>query len=256
MAIAVGGVMRWPEDLLLQIERAAVRGWPAFEQINVDGWTFRRSKGGSIRANSVAALDWRGSDAERSIAEVERLAADRGVPACFTVSDASTPDGLDQRLAMRGYLKGEPHVTMAKAVAGKPQPPPDMEIGDRPSADWMAVYLSGLAEDRRATAPLLIKGLPKTARFFSALDELRAISSGVSIVDGDLASVQCMATADGARRRRGAWRVLEAIETVAGVSGAKYLYLQTGAANTAARALYERFGFEVVGQYHTRTRSR
>ena len=40
----------FPSGLLMDIERAAVRGWPAFEQIAVDGWLYRRSGGGSIRA--------------------------------------------------------------------------------------------------------------------------------------------------------------------------------------------------------------
>ena len=48
-------------------------------------------------------------------------------------------------------------------------------------------------------------------------------------------------------------RVLAAIETVASVNGAAYLYLQTGADNASARALYERFGFAVIGHYHTRS---
>lgn len=247
--------MIWPEGLLLEIERAAVRGWPPFEQIAVDGWTFRQSAGGSIRANSVAAIDWTGDDVAASIEHVERLASSRGVTASFTVSDASSPAGLDEQLEARNYLRGEPHVTMAKTVNGNPQPPPDMEIGDRPSPSWMTVYLQGLSENRRASAPDLVKGLPKSARFFAALDELQAVSSGASIVDGALASVQCMATLAAARRKRGAWRVLEAIETVALVRGAKFLYLQTGEDNSAARALYERFGFEVIGRYHTMSKS-
>lgn len=248
--------MEWPQNLLLEIERAAVRGWPAFERIDVDGWLYRRSAGGSVRANSVAALDHRGRDAGASIERVEQLAGEGGVPACFTVSDASSPAGLDAMLDARGYVRGEPHVTMAKAVAGHPQPPPDMEIGDRPSPGWMKVYLSGLEENRRSAAPELIRGLPKTTRFISALDELQAISSGASIIDGALASVQCMATLTTARRKRGAWRVLEAIETIAAVNGVRHLYLQTSETNVGARGLYERFGFSVIGRYHTRTRSR
>jgi ribosomal protein S18 acetylase RimI-like enzyme len=79
-------------------------------------------------------------------------------------------------------------------------------------------------------------------------------SCGVTIVDGAVASVQCMATQPQFRRRGGARTVLAAIESAAASAGARWLYLQTGGDNTAARALYERTGFTVASRYHTRSR--
>ena len=38
---------------VLAMERAAARAWPALEAIDVDGWVWRASGGGSRRANSV-----------------------------------------------------------------------------------------------------------------------------------------------------------------------------------------------------------
>ena len=114
--------------------------------------------------------------------------------------------------------------------------------------------LAGLEVDRRGVAPQLLKGLPRTARYVAAHADNRVRSVGMTIVDGRVASVQCMATRPDARRQGGAQRVLAAIETIAGIRGATYLYLQTGAENAAARALYERAGFTVIGHYHTRTK--
>lgn len=251
----MSGELKTSDALLAAIEAAAVRGWSAFEQIDVEGWLYRRSAGGSVRANSVATLQFSGRDVGAAIGRVEDLARGRGRVACFAISDVSVPTDLDARLEARGYLRGAPHVTMVKAIQAAPQPPPYMEIGDGPSPGWLAAYVSGLEENRRATAPQLLKGLPKSARFVSALEDGRVISSGLTIVDGDVASVQCMATVPEARRRGGSERVLRAIETIAGVKGAKHLYLQTGSDNEAARTLYGRYGFRVIGHYHTRTKS-
>lgn len=245
-------------DLLARIERAAVRGWPALESAAVGRWLWRFTSGGSIRANSVAALDDPGMELAEAITRCESLYAARGAPCVFTISDASLPRDLDARLTARGYVRGDAHVTMAKPVAGAAPvtDAADVVVSATPSDGWMAAYLSGLSPDRRAIAPRLIANLPPGAgRFVSAIVAGRVAASGLTMLDGHLASVQCMATLPEARRLGSAGRVLKAIETVAAAHGARHLYLQTSGDNAAAQALYARHGYVVVGHYHTRTRT-
>ena len=80
------------------------------------------------------------------------------------------------------------------------------------------------------------------------------VGSGLSIADGNLASVQCMATLASARRQGCARAVLSAIEAWAAAQGCTHLYLQAETDNTAAIALYVTFGFRVAGRYHVRTK--
>jgi GNAT superfamily N-acetyltransferase len=81
-----------------------------------------------------------------------------------------------------------------------------------------------------------------------------AVGSGLSVADGPLASVQCMATLESARRQGCARAVLAAIEAWAAGEGCTRLYLQAEAANAPAVALYEGVGFRVAGRYHLRTK--
>ena len=111
-------------EQLAEIERAAVRSWPALDTAEVDGWLWRYGSGGSLRANSVAALAFTGSDADAAISTVERLYQAKDAPCRFTVSEASAPADLDALLASRGYERGEDHVTMAKDIAGSTLPLP------------------------------------------------------------------------------------------------------------------------------------
>jgi N-acetylglutamate synthase len=242
--------------LLPEMEAAAVRGWPARDMTEIDGWLWRYASGGSIRANSVAALTYGGSNVDASIDSVEVLAQARGVPACFTISDVSVPADLDAHLASRGYVRGADHVTMAKYVATGFAPPPNVDIATAPSPGWLNAYVSGLSEDRRAVAPEILKRLPISALYIGARDQDQIISSGLTIADGAVASVQCMATLPAAQRHGGAARVLQAIEHCAAQRGLKALYLQTGDDNTGAQALYVRAGFAIIGRYHTRTQAR
>ena len=240
---------------LQEIEAAAVRGWPALETAAVDGWLWRHTSGGSVRANSVATLAFSGGDVEVAITTIEAHARRRSAPACFTVSDVSVPADIDARLAARGYVRGGDHVTMAKRVAADATLPKTVHAAKAPNADWLAIYLAGLSADRRAMAPEILARLPPTVMYVSALADGRAISSGLTIGDGCVASVQCMATLSDARRQGGAQRVLQAIEHLASRNGHTALYLQASGDNADAIALYQRAGFAVIGHYHTRTKT-
>jgi N-acetylglutamate synthase len=241
--------------LLPEIEAAAVRGWPALETTLLDGWLWRHSTGGSIRANSVAALQYQGADVEASIDKVEALARWRAAAACFTISDVSQPTDLEARLKRRGYVHGGDHVTMAKRVDHNALMPAAATCASRPSDPWLKIYLGGLSADRRGAAPDILARLPTSAIYVGALINRHLTSCGLTIPDGAVASVQCMATHPDARRQGGAQLVLAAIETSAAARGIKALYLQTGADNIAARKLYAGLGYEAIGTYHTRTKA-
>ncbi len=240
------------QSLIRDIEAAAVRGWPALESAPIDGWLWRYTSGGSIRANSVAALGYTGDDIERSISKCEKRYAARGAPCVFTITGVAAPSGLDAVLERRGYRRGDDHVTMAKRVDPDAALPDGVAVGTQPTNGWMEAYLSGLSLDRREVAPRLIANLPSSAVFLSYDIGHRAISSGLTVVDAGVASVQCMATLPEGRRKGGAQAVLGGIEAIAAQNGVAWLYLQTGGDNIAAQNLYSRCGFEVVSHYHTR----
>lgn len=240
---------------LADIEAAVVRAWPALEIAEVDGWLWRYASGGSLRANSVAALAFTGSDPDAAVSAIERLYEAKDAPCRFTVSEASAPADLDGLLASRGYKRGEDHVTMAKDIASSTLPlPADVTVTREPTPEWLDIYLGGLSADRRIVAPRMLAGLPPQHSYFGCNRAGHLVSSGLSVVDGLLASVQCMATLGEARRQGGARAVLQAIEVHARDAGCDRLYLQAEAANTAALSLYEAFGFRVAGRYHVRSK--
>jgi N-acetylglutamate synthase len=176
----------------------------------------------------------------------------------FTITEVSQPNGLDAGLAARGWTRAGDHLTMAKDVAAPSEDAGFATRGlsvvrhEQATPDWFAVYLDGLNGDRRAVAPRLVEAVPEPRCFFSTVREGRVIASGLSVLDGGVASVQCMATSPEARRTGAARAVLQAIEAYAREGGARRLYLQADAANIAANTLYESVGFTVVGRYHTR----
>ena len=242
-------------EQLARIEAAAARAWPALETADLDGWLWRYASGGSLRANSVSTLSFHGADFDAAVRCAERRYRASGAPCRFTVTEASEPADIDARLAALGYARGEDHVTMAKAVAGSPTlAPADVALAADPTPEWLAIYLAGLAPNRREIAPAILAGLPARRSYFSYRRAGAVVGSGLSVADGSLASVQCMATLASARRQGCARAVLSAIEAWAAAQGCAHLYLQAEAANAAAIALYEASGFRAAGRYHVRTK--
>ena len=237
---------------LIAIEQAAVRSWPALETAGIEGWLWRHASGGSQRANSVSALAFTGGDVEAAIREAERSYRAKGAQCWFTVTQVSEPGDLDARLAALGYQRSHDHVTMVKVVKAGAVTPDHVELSRSPTPEWMAVYLTGLSESRKAVAPTILAGLPAPRTFIACRQSGAVVGSGLTVPDGDLASVQCMATLPAARRTGCARRVLAAIQAEAARRGCRLLYLQTECANTPAVMLYESFGFRVGGRYHLR----
>ncbi|MFM9942250.1 MAG: GNAT family N-acetyltransferase [Hyphomicrobiaceae bacterium] len=238
--------------LLARIEKAVVSGWPAAEVESIDGWLARATSGGSLRANTAAALDYCGQDLDRSIDGVIAFYRARGAAPRFIISPVSQPAGLDAKLAQRGFVRSSDCITMAKAVGTVPRTAVVVQRHDEPDEGWFAVYLQGLSDNRRAVAPSLVARVPRPRAFFSAVRDGGVIASGLSVLSEDLASVQCMASRASARRSGAATAVLAAIEAHAAAQGARWLYLQTEPGNVAAVALYQKYGFHVAGPYHTR----
>ncbi len=241
-------------DTLLEIERAAVRGWPALEIQQIAGWLARSSSGGSVRANSVSALAYTGTDLDQTLEEVVAFYRARGAVPRFTITDVSVPAGLDGALAQRGWQRQTSHLTMARDVGPIAAPVSSLTVvtHSTPTPEWYRIYLDGLSEDRRRVAPDLVERVPAPCMFFSGIRDGEVIASGLSVLDGRVASVQCMATLASARRTGAASTLLSAIEDYAREGGARRLYLQADGSNSAAIALYERVGFTVAGRYHTR----
>lgn len=230
---------------LRAIENLHVRAWPALATGDIDGWLWRRSGGGSNRANSVSTVRFTGADVDAALDTVEARYRAQCAPARVCVYDLSDPAGLNERLKARGYINNETTLTMAKPLVRR-APRDDVAVSEQPGADWLDVYLGAITEDRRVINAEILKFIPAPRAFFTCMREGRAISTGLGVADGGYAAIECMATRADARRQGGAQAVLAAIEAWAAGHGVHTLALEAVAANTPAIDLYRGFGFAPV----------
>ena len=241
-------------DRLLAIERAAVAAWPALETVDIRGWLWRYSGGGSQRANSVAALAFDGANVDAAIAEAEARYRARGAAPMFQICDVNTPADLDERLQRRGYRLQEPCTVLAKDIAPAvaASADADIEIGDAPSEDWLSVYLAGVTPSRRDLAPSILARVPTPRAFLLLRDHGQPAATALGVVAEGVAIAECVMTRADRRRGGAASRVMLALEAWGARLGATIAALQAVAANEPAQGLYAKLAYACVGGYHYR----
>lgn len=226
-------------------------GWPAVEEVDVDGWVARFSGGVTNRANSVLPMGTP-ADLERAIERVEALYAERGLPAVFQIG---RHDGLDRVLDARGYAFGSPTVLLTADIGRSATGVAD--IDEAPSRDWLDLWwaVDGRGDDAAlAVAEKILTGGP--ALYATVSDDDGAAAVGRLALVGEWGGVYCLAVREDARRRGLGATVLDGLLAAGRERGVTRSWLQVRAENAGARRLYERAGYTEAARYHYRSHRR
>jgi len=239
-----------------ELEGVALRGWPAAEVFDLDGWKLRHSSGVTRRGNSV----WAGAPLgqlplEARVERAERFYCARGLTPLFQITAASEPEALDRALEQSGYEVEAPvsvQVAAIDAVAANAREH-RTSFGAEAQSAWLEVQMQG----RFADAPEALGG------FLARLGE-RAVHGVAFAPDGTPASavmigceppwggVFSMLTAPAKRGQGAGAAVLAAAARAARERGCTRLYLQVERDNPEALRLYARAGFVERYGYHYR----
>jgi N-acetylglutamate synthase len=237
----------------LVIDQLMRAGWPALEEVPVDGWLARFSGGVTQRANSVLPLAAPG-DLDRALTRVEALYSDRGLATIFQLGPDSLPNTLDRALADRGYQPGSPTSIQTTRLAEVTRPD-GVTIAQAPDQDWLDLWwaVDGRGDaDALAFAVKIITGGP--ALYATIYDERGAAAVGRLALVGEWGGVYCMAVRADVRRRGLGAAVLTGLHAAGRERGVTRAWLHVLAENTAAQQLYARHGYSEVSTYHYRTR--
>lgn len=227
-------------------------GWPALEEVAVDGWVARFSGGVTQRANSVVPLA-APTDLDAALATVERLYADRELPVVFQVGPGAQPTELDKLLGGRGYEYGS-LTSIQTAPIGDLTLPAGVTIAEAPDQDWLDLWwaVDGRGDaDALAIAVKILTGGP--ALYATISDEQGAVAVGRLALVGAWGGVYCMAVRADARRRGLGGTVLQGLLAAGRARGVTHTWLHVLAHNTAARRLYQRAGYTEAARYHYRS---
>jgi GNAT superfamily N-acetyltransferase len=252
--------------LLARVEEAGLNASAPPQQLLYDGWLLRFSPGKAKRARCVNALAAGHLPLQEKLDYVHALFAQHKLPAIIRITPFAQPAGLDAQLAAQGWhqfedtrvmtadltgLQGNNAISMK--LLGQNALETRMNIAstglklERPNvtafADIVGTLRGSPAEQRRAHAQRLA-GSPVPFEPF-ALNDARgvAVACGQIAREGTLVGVYDVFVREDARGKGIAAALTATMLRHAATQGASTAYLQVDANNTAARAVYTKFGF-------------
>ena len=242
-----------PKTTNRRIEEAALRAWPAAQQLLFDGWVARLSDGYTKRANSASLLYPQTSSTEdATIARIEQLYRSQSLPVIFRLLSFTSPSGLDRRLAARGYREADDTLVMTLDLSSDLELDPmvrelDVEQGIEAHARLNDLSDAVLPGHRR-----ILERIPGGRSFVGLFERDELVACGLSVTDGDLAGLFDIVT-DPAHRRMGhGARLVRGMLARAAARGVTTAYLQVVWTNAPAIALYQTLGFSEAYRYHYR----
>lgn len=243
-----------------RIEEAGLNALQTQRQLFYDGWLLRLSAGKAKRARSVNPHFGSTLPLDEKIAHCERIFAQQGLPILFRMTPFVRPAGLGAALAARGYVAFDETLVQAAAMERAPDVPeaaPGVTVTAPDAEAFVAAVCDLRGSPPRQREALLERLLhsPLGKRFAVVRDGDRVVCTAQIAVEGALAGVFDVVTADDARGRGHATLACASLLSWAWQHGAHAAYLQVDAANAPALAIYRRFGFATVYTYHYRARA-
>jgi ribosomal protein S18 acetylase RimI-like enzyme len=238
--------------LTRRIEEASLNAWPAMEQLLMDGWLLRFSRGFTKRANSVVPLyPWTGNGREplaERVRHCENLYAREGLQTIFRLPAIDDNTALDAHLESRGYNLVDP--TLVLVAPTRPGPGHE-DFALVPAEHWLDIYaeLTGMPDTARKLHGAIVAGIPTPCGFAVLRRGERPVACGLAVVERDLLGLFDIVTDPDARRSGHGTALVGSLLGWGHARGARLAYLQMIESNAPASALYRKLGFEIAYNY-------
>lgn len=232
-----------------EVERVALRAWPALETDHIGGWEVRFSRGFTKRANSVQPIGGAEGSLRDVVARCEQWYSERGRSCIFRITPLSDP-ALELHLEASGYQLIETTSVLHRPLTEAPESAPLVEMGVN---DWTQLYarLNGLDATARDILHEIVNRI-RAKRFLGALRAHGAespIACGMAVVDRGRVGLFDLVTHPDERRRGHGQRLVDGFLSWGYKQGAQEAYLQVVRANRPAWTLYEKLGFRAGYDY-------
>jgi ribosomal protein S18 acetylase RimI-like enzyme len=238
--------------LIRTIEELSMNAWPAMQTLHYDGWVLRYADGYTKRANSVYPLYPSEIDPDEKIEFCESFYHDRGLPAVFKLTEASTPADLDTRLAERGYRKDS--LTSVQTLDMRTLKPAEagmVELTSEDSETWHAAFarINKVDENRRTAHEHILRGILLEKCYASIRMDDDFLACGLGVLQAGYLGIFDIVIDTDHRGQGLGTRLMEALLAWGQGRNAHTVYLQVMCNNEPALRLYEKLGFEEKYQY-------
>ena len=235
-----------------RIEEASLNSWPALQQILLDGWILRFSKGYTRRANSVNPLYGSGMEVAEKVTMCEDLYSEKGLSPMFRLTAFCVPRNLDEILAACGYEKAAPTSVMYFDVGKCDSYLPTSQWPRSDSLDtWMDAFcrLTGTRLEDHQTHRKILQAIPSKRFLASLSDSGQLVTCGLGVLENRTLGIYDLVTDPEQRNKGYGTKFVLGLLSWARTNGARHAYLQVMSTNSAARHLYTKLGFRDLYAY-------
>lgn len=235
-----------------RVEEASLNAWPAMQQILLDGWLLRFSRGFTKRANSIVPLYPSLQPLEETLPEKVRYCenqyAREQLQTIFRLNSISEPKLLDAYLHTRGYTYSEPNQVLSTVLTDVPA-----AIGFKllPQEEWLAVHawLTDMPTTAQSLHGAILTGIQGRCAFATLQVDGQPVACGLGVLEQDLLGLFDIVTHPAHRRAGHGRKLVESLLGWGHSERAIWGYLQMVADNRPAQKLYQNLGFELLYNY-------
>ncbi len=218
-------------------------------QLLYDGWLLRLLPGQAKRARSVNAVYPSTRPLAEKVAYCEALYASQQLPTIFRITPFSEPTDLDAQLQALGYPRFDTTAVETTRIDPRQLPSGQGDLLALP--EWVEAVgeLRGSSTLFRNRHLERLRSVVLPMRALTLRQNGAVVATGLTIVEDGWAGLFDIVTAPTARRQGLGHLVVQGLLRSAWEFGARNAYLQVGADNLPARALYAHYGFTERYQY-------
>lgn len=238
--------------MIRAIEELSLNAWPAMQSLQYDGWVLRCADGYTKRANSVYPLYPSQLDVDEKIDFCESFYRNRGLPAVFKLTRASTPTHLDAFLEKRGYrMDSLTSVQCLDLSAGEYGSIGNVDLTSTDSEVWHAAFarMNNVSPDRQTIHEHILRAILPDKCYAALSVDGHIIGCGLGVLQSGYIGIFDIVIAPDHREQGHGMRLMQALLAWGQGHSAHTSYLQVMSNNESALGLYERLGFRETYQY-------
>ncbi|MEI7832458.1 MAG: GNAT family N-acetyltransferase [bacterium] len=237
--------------MIQKIEECSLNAWPAERSLLYDGWMLRFAGGYTRRANSISPLFPGNEDINRKIAWCEEQYAAQGLPTIFIITPNIQPDGLDEILAQRGYLREAESAVLYAPLSDIHAVASGCNAVILPQEEWLAHYahVAGQSSNSQNWHRKILRAIIPAVCPVAIIQDGQPVAVGLGVLERGMVGLYDLVTSEQFRRQGLAAQIIATILSWAAMNGAQCTYLQVMSNNATALALYTKIGYRPCYQY-------
>jgi ribosomal protein S18 acetylase RimI-like enzyme len=239
--------------MMRKYEELSMITWPSSHTKLYDGWVLRFANGYTRRSNSVIPIYESTISIDEKIDYCENEYSLHSLPTLFKITSNSSPNGIDNRLQERGYIKeNEAALRVLDLNLYRMQEYKNVMVETQFSDTWLNSFFSFSKitdEEVKITAREILRNILGKVICVTKEVDGRRVGCGYGAVEREHIGIFDIIVDENYRGQGYAKDLMNSILVSACEIGVKNAFLQVAVGNIPAEKLYNKIGFKEIYRY-------